>query len=50
MFTQCQRAILVSDNSCFVLLVDNYISSMENAAGYHLGPVAPSVADPGPIS
>jgi len=42
--------LLIPDEKCLVLQHENVSLVVKNAAGYHSGPVAPSVADPAPFS
>ena len=39
-------ALLIPDEKCLVLQHKTCPQVAKNAAGYHLGPVAPSAADP----
>ena len=48
MFTQCQMAALIPDKNCGLYFDENSFGAMTNAAGYYLGPVAPSTADVDP--
>ena len=41
-------ALLIPDGKCLVGQHDKFSLGTKNAAGYHLGPVAPSAADPAP--